>query len=1189
MAQSSANWEDPDFDGGDPETNSASNADDTSGSPASAIAQSDRSDPSDPSDPSDESDRSDQSDQSDQPDAPPRPQSALAPQNATPAQPPAPAAARQRQPVKQIGQIPILDSSWMLEPFPGPFSQAPDPHAAWMQKAQRSQTQWAQIARINQGSPYISVDDGRWKKQSVDSRTGAVNESDVLDAGLGKINRTTGDISLQTAFGPRVIGVDPQQKLLTQIVARKAQAQSQGSPLDANLAAAKSAFLDTQDQLQDFQGIPERMSAQIAKYTQVPLDPNDPAAAARLQRAQGDITHWKLQNPSYTSLIARRDALANQIQTLTAAKTQNDLQVAQLLTTPQYVQWTSNTPPAIGGASPAAPSDGSAPPSDISIHDLDARAGVIAAQTGFPAGFAYASAIRQARQQGAQTVDGDSIDDALNSLQPVAQAQLPAMPPPLMRKAFQAGLITRRQAKATAMAQRAARDQAQAAAPADDSSDAAGPVEQSIADLNARAADLRNKIQSAFDTGGADGARDLATCRAALADTESQLHDATQTLVNRVPAVLQQRIVKAVAPDLDWDSVTQKNAHDPIAHFATENLGSALRDQDISPGLQQRIRQLAISRSFNPDVADHIANQAVGANAVRTLTGVLRGRGIDEARANTLQAMGFLQQRDPDDPSSPLHLTEDAQRLLPPGGQRRVQITPERVRYTPSADPAHGSALYQNAVAGMQRFSDTAERTLPAQDFAPANGSATPSDTSDGSLPTDANGSANTAATATTPAKGNSESAATPAQQQDSTPHRALANTPQQALQDAANGKKAYLFDQKNGIQFKPEALADGLKQAVQDGVVDKDWAAQHQQEFQDAQDKYQALQKAAGSAQVLKALIHGAGPGAAFAAAFPLGATGGAAAGAPIGGWVGGILGAPTGPGEVATIPAGTATGAGIGYLLGGLGAGTLAAFGARKGLQALGQYSDAIKSLNASAELHPIADATGELATLALNPVGAGEKAAGEGFSYAVGSPAAVKSISNLTKLGAQAAKGATEIGTSGTVAATKAVGGQLAKAAAAGLIFEGAVRPAFEGAVWVAANTLGIHTDAPQPPTVTSLLQSAALSVLLAGHGLEFKDIPASQVTSAMVRGKVRADLSIPLDSADPQHIAQVTSYMQSKGVPIDASNAQALTAPLTAAEQHLYTDLSAKIDAMKAAGKFDGKTGDFVPATQVTVPG
>ena len=91
---------------------------------------------------------------------------------------------------------------------------------------------------------------------------------------------------------------------------------------------------------------------------------------------------------------------------------------------------------------------------------------------------------------------------------------------------------------------------------------------------------------------------------------------------------------------------------------------------------------------------------------------------------------------------------------------------------------------------------------------------------------------------------------------------------------------------------------------------MDKAWAAQHQQEFDDVLKRYQDLQKAAGCAQVLKALIHGA----AFALAFPIGAAGGAAADAPAGAWVGGVLGTPTGPGEVATIPAGAAVGAGIG-----------------------------------------------------------------------------------------------------------------------------------------------------------------------------------------------------------------------------------------------------------------------------------
>jgi hypothetical protein len=75
--------------------------------------------------------------------------------------------------------------------------------------------------------------------------------------------------------------------------------------------------------------------------------------------------------------------------------------------------------------------------------------------------------------------------------------------------------------------------------------------------------------------------------------------------------------------------------------------------------------------------------------------------------------MGLLQPSDPADPTSPPRLTEDAQRLLPPGAQRFVQIRQDFARYTPSPDPAHGSALYQNAVAGMQRFSDTAEKTLP--------------------------------------------------------------------------------------------------------------------------------------------------------------------------------------------------------------------------------------------------------------------------------------------------------------------------------------------------------------------------------------------------------------------------------------------------------------------------------------------
>jgi hypothetical protein len=225
-------------------------------------------------------------------------------------------APRQRQPVKQIGQIPIIDDAWMHETFTGPApetaAQAQEQHAVWMQMAQQSLPQWQQIAQINESDPYISDDDGRWKKQTADPITGAIHETDILDAGSGKIDRSTGNIHVQTAQGPQVIGVDPQQKQLTQIVDQKAQAQEQGSPIDANIAAAKSGLLDTQRQLQTFQGIPERMSARIGKYTQASLDPNNTAAADQLQRAQTAFNDWKQQNPRYTELSAKRDALANQ-------------------------------------------------------------------------------------------------------------------------------------------------------------------------------------------------------------------------------------------------------------------------------------------------------------------------------------------------------------------------------------------------------------------------------------------------------------------------------------------------------------------------------------------------------------------------------------------------------------------------------------------------------------------------------------------------------------------------------------------------------------------------------------------------------------------------------------------------------------------------------------------------------------
>jgi hypothetical protein len=67
-------------------------------------------------------------------------------------------------------------------------------------------------------------------------------------------------------------------------------------------------------------------------------------------------------------------------------------------------------------------------------------------------------------------------------------------------------------------------------------------------------------------------------------------------------------------------------------------------------------------------------------------------------------------------------------------------------------------------------------------------------------------------------------------------------------------------------------------------------------------------------------------------------------------------------------------------------LATGTAAAWGAHKALDKLAAYSDAVKSLNASAELHPIADASGQLIGMSVN------------------APKAILSLTNAVRLAAE-----------------------------------------------------------------------------------------------------------------------------------------------------------------------------------------
>lgn len=371
-----------------------------------------------------------------------------------------------------------------------------------------------------------------------------------------------------------------------------------------------------------------------------------------------------------------------------------------------------------------------------------------------------------------------------------------------------------------------------------------------------------------------------------------------------------------------------------------------------------------------------------------------------------------------------------------------------------------------------------------------------------------------------------------------------------QHLEAASRGQKPYRYDQENGVQFTPDKLVEGLDQGVSDGVVDPDWAKANRDKFQEVQTKYAELQKAAGNNQVLKALLHGGGKGAAFIA----GSIPGAKAGAALGAIIPGI-------GE-------TGISEGIGAVLGGLTTGTLASLATGKALDKLGEYSDAVKSLNASAELHPVADATGELVAFASS---------------------APKAIMNLGKLGAIAKAGAIGEGATEGVAklaAAKTIGGVLAKGAAGGAVFEGAVRPAFDAARYAVADQLDIEHEDIQKPGVQSIATNVALGILTAGHSIQFRDYTSADIASILTRAKVRNDAGIPLDKDAP--MGDIVDAFREKGVDLTSDAAHSMARPLTKEEIALHGALAKQTKAMEEAGDFKDAAPSFDAAQQAVIP-
>jgi N12 class adenine-specific DNA methylase len=346
-----------------------------------------------------------------------------------------------------------------------------------------------------------------------------------------------------------------------------------------------------------------------------------------------------------------------------------------------------------------------------------------------------------------------------------------------------------------------------------------------------------------------------------------------------------------------------------------------------------------------------------------------------------------------------------------------------------------------------------------------------------------------------------------------------------------------------NDVHFSVDRPYDGLRQAVNDGVLDPSFAEKNGVAFQEAQVRRQDVIDAAGSGAVAKALLHGGGRGAAFLAAAPLGAKMGGAAGVA-------VVGGPEDPAALITGP--------IGSILGGLTTGTIASIAAGKAMEKAADYNSAIRSLVASSELHPMYDAAGEL------------------ISFAASAP---KSIANLVKLG--------RVATAAGQSATKVVGAQLLKGAAAGAAFEGVVRPAFDYGRYFAADQLGISHDKFEGPGLSSLAQNVALGLLTAGHNIQFKDYPGADVANIVLRAKAREAAGIPLDQDDP---AGVIKGFENLGADQNADlQKNGLLVPLNAGEMEVYVAIKGQMDKLRDSGVLDDKQVASLSATQATTPG
>lgn len=158
----------------------------------------------------------------------------------------------------------------------------------------------------------------------------------------------------------------------------------------------------------------------------------------------------------------------------------------------------------------------------------------------------------------------------------------------------------------------------------------------------------------------------------AIYDREGELHAMGKTAREQLP----DEVRGGIAQTLKANGGDESRLNDQETANMAAGVGRSVRGDYLHPDTEAAANEVAAKAGVAEPVAQHLIDQHVGLLAGRDLEGVLRGQGIPENRAATLEAHGLLERVASPEGGEAYHVTPDGLRLVSRGAREAAQRAP---------------------------------------------------------------------------------------------------------------------------------------------------------------------------------------------------------------------------------------------------------------------------------------------------------------------------------------------------------------------------------------------------------------------------------------------------------------------------------------------------------------------------------